>query len=55
MNWHKLIFENDVAINFEQEIIIPLLDLSEVHLDIKSGIGGVFGYGSAGNFLAYHL
>jgi NTE family protein len=53
MNWQRLDFEgNDIAANFETEIVEPLRRMASVTIDVWSVLTGIFPFTSVGNRVA---
>lgn len=52
LNWKKLDFQNDVAVNFEQEIIAPIRKMAAVTIDVWSVLVGLLPFTSVGNRIA---
>ena len=52
MNWHRLNFHDDVAGNFEDEIVLPLKRLAARTIDVSSVALGLLWFGSIGEKVA---
>lgn len=52
MNWHKLDFKDDIAQNFESEIIVPVKKLASRTIDVWSVILGFLPWVTVGNRIA---
>lgn len=52
MNWHRLNFHEDVAGNFEDEIVLPIKRLASRTIDVSSVALGALWFGSVGDKVA---
>lgn len=52
LNWRNLDFQNDVAVNFEQEIIEPIRKMATVTIDVWSVLFGLLPFTSVGSRIA---
>lgn len=52
MNWNKLNFKDNIAQNFESEVINPIKHLASQTIDVWAVIFGTLLFGSAGNRIA---
>lgn len=52
MNWSSLNFQNEVADNFENEIVLPIKRLASRTIDVSSVVTGTMWFGSIGDKIA---
>lgn len=52
LNWHKLDFQNGIALNFKDEIVKPIKKLASRTIDVSSVVTGTLWFGSIGDKIA---
>jgi NTE family protein len=52
MNWSNLNFQNDIATNFKNEVVLPIKRLASRTIDVSSVVTGTMWFGSIGDKIA---